>query len=62
MIDSLLKLLIRKLVTIYYKRTKFLVYSWGIDEFTDMNIISEEYHRSYHRFGFRTDNYEVEEC
>lgn len=62
MIDSLLKFLIKKLVTIYYKRTKFLTYSWGIDEFTDMNIISEECHITYHRFGTRIDNYEVEEC
>ena len=61
MIDSLLKFLIKKLVTIYYKRTKFLTYSWGIDEFTDINIISEEFRRNYHRYGLRIEGYGVEE-
>ena len=59
--NRLLKFLIRKLVTLYYKRTRFLTYSWGVDEFVDINILSEECTSEYHRFGTRVDSYEVEE-
>lgn len=57
MINKILGFMVRKLVTVYYKRTGFLTYSWGFDECTDLHIISEDFAESYHRFGLRRDDY-----
>lgn len=56
MLDKIIKLL----VNYKYKRHKFLVWSWGLDEHTDINIISEEYYPDRHRFGLREDKYKAE--
>lgn len=53
MINKLLQFIIRNLVTLYYKRTHFLAYSWGIDELNSINILSEEVmlDKGFTRFG-----------
>ena len=54
-IDNLIKIL----VNYRYKKYPFLAWSWRIDEYTDMNIISEESYLDRHRFGGR-EEYEKE--
>ena len=46
-IDRLIKLL----VNYRYKKDPFYAWSWGIDEHTDIHIISEESYFDRHRFG-----------
>lgn len=53
--EKIIKWLIRKLVTVYYKHYPFYVYSWGIDEHTDLYIISEESYFNRHRFGLKEE-------
>ena len=52
---------IKKLVTHYYKRYPFLAWSWGLDENTDLHIISEESWPDHHRFGVHDEIYDEEE-
>lgn len=56
--DSLIRMIIRKIVSWYYKRTGFLAYSWSIDEHTDITIRSEEYTLDGYRIGTRDVKYE----
>ena len=56
--DALIRFIIKKLVTWYYKRTKFLAYSWGIDENTDISILSEEYSLEGYRIGTKEVRYD----
>ena len=53
--NKLLSYIIKKLVTLYYKKYPFCTYSWGIDEFTDLHIMSETFDvsKNIHRFGLR---------
>ena len=51
MINKILSKLIRFLVTLYYKRTHFMAYCWGIDELNSINILSEEVMDGYTRYG-----------
>lgn len=53
MINKLLRFIIRNLVTLYYKRTHFLAWSWGIDELNGISILSEEVmlDKGFTRFG-----------
>lgn len=51
MFDNILKKLIRKLVTLHYKRTHFLAYCFGIDDLNGISILSEEVCDGYTRFG-----------
>ena len=60
MINKILQKLIRKLVTLYYKRTHFLAYCWGIDETNDIQILSREQFESYERVGIREIPYKTE--
>ena len=53
--EKIIKWLIRKLVTFYYKHYPFYTYSWGIDEHTDLYVISEESYFNKHRFGLREE-------
>jgi hypothetical protein len=55
MIDKLLRFIIRNLVTLYYKRTHFLTYGWGIDELNGISILSEEVmlDKGFTRFGMK---------
>lgn len=53
MIDKLIKLL----VNYKYKKYPFYIWSWGIDEHTDINIISEESYLDRHRFGLKEEYY-----
>ena len=53
MIDKLLSKTIRWLVTLYYKRTHFLTFCWGIDELNGIDILSEEVCDGYTRHGTR---------
>ena len=52
--------LIKWLVTYRYKKYPFFALSWGIDEHTDMNIISEESYLDKHRFGSREEYYDAD--
>lgn len=56
--DALIRFIIKKLVTLYYKRTRFLAFSWGIDESTDISIRSEEYSLDGYRIGTKEVRYE----
>lgn len=53
MINKLLQFIIRNLVNLYYKRTHFLTYGWGIDELNGISILSEEVvlDKGFTRFG-----------
>lgn len=53
MINKLLQFFIRKLVTLYYKKTHFLAFCWGIDELNGISILSEEVmlDKGFTRFG-----------
>ncbi len=53
MINKLLRFIIRKLVNLYYKRTHFLAWCWGIDELNGISILSEEVmlDKGFTRFG-----------
>ena len=55
MTNKIIKFFIRKLVNLYYRRTHFFVYSWGIDELNDISIMSEEVmlDKGYTRFGLK---------
>lgn len=50
-INKFLIWLAKKSVTALYKRTRFWVFSWGLDENTDLYLMSEESYHGYHRFG-----------
>lgn len=54
-INKVLYFIIKKLVNLLYRRTRFLTWSWGIDEHTDINIISEESYLDRHRFGLHEE-------
>ena len=56
--DSLIRWIIKKLVTWYYKRTGFLAFSWGIDNNTDISILSEVYKDDGYRIGTKEVKYE----
>lgn len=58
--DELIRFIIKKLVTLYYKRTRFLAFSWGIDESTDVSILSEEYSLDGYRIGTKEVRYDKE--
>lgn len=60
LIDRLVGKIIRKIVTWHYKRTGFLAYSWGVDEYTDITIQSEEYTSDGYRIGTREVKYETD--
>ncbi len=53
MINKLLRFIIKNLVNLYYKRTHFLAYVWGIDELNGISILSEEVmlDKGFTRFG-----------
>lgn len=53
----MLNKLIKLLVNLKWKRERFLVWSWGIDENTDIHIISEEAYLDRHRFGVKEETY-----
>lgn len=59
--DALIRAIIKRLVSWYYKRTGFLAYSWSIDEYTSITIRSEEYTLEGHRIGTREVKYETED-
>lgn len=50
-INKFLTWLAKKSVTALYKRTHFWTFSWGLDENTDLYLMSEESYHDYHRFG-----------
>ena len=60
LIDALIRTIIKIIVSWYYKRTGFLSYSWGIDEHTDITILSEEYTSDGYRIGTREVKYETD--
>lgn len=57
----MIKWIIKKLVTYHYKRHPFLAWSWGLDENTDLHIISEESWPDHHRFGVHDEIYKKED-
>lgn len=56
-INKFLSWLAKKSVTALYKRTHFWVFSWGLDENTDLYLMSEKSYHGYHRFGVREEKY-----
>ena len=52
--------LIKILLNYKYKKEPFMAWSWEIDKYTDINVITAEYYTNYHRFGTRTEFYKVE--
>lgn len=56
-INKFLTWLAKKSVTALYKRTHFWTFSWGLDENTDLYLMSEESYHDYHRFGVREEKY-----
>ena len=52
---KMLKWTIKRLVTLYWKLTRFNTYSWGIDENVDIHIISEESYVDRYRYGVREE-------
>ena len=58
---KLINWLIKKLVNYKYKKDPFLVWSWPIDDYTDINIISEESYLGYRRFGTKIDTFDTDE-
>lgn len=56
--DALIRFIIKKIVTWYYKRTGFLAYSWAIDENTDISIQSAEYSLEGYRIGTKEVRYD----
>ena len=56
-INMFLTWLAKKAVTALYKRTHFWTFSWGLDENTDLYLMSEESYHDYHRFGVREEKY-----
>lgn len=56
-INKFLYWLAKRCVTALYKRTRFLICSWGLDENTDLYLISEESYHGYHRFGLCEEKY-----
>ena len=60
LIDKIIKILIN----FKYKRESFMVWSWGIDNIHEINILSAEYHNDHYRYGTIEEQYkesEVEE-
>ena len=56
-INKFLTWLAKKSVTALYRRTHFMTYSWGLDEYTDLYLISEESYLDRHRFGVHEEKY-----
>lgn len=56
-INAILMKTIKAAATLLYKRTGFMTYSWGINEYVDVYLISEESREGYHRFGTREETY-----
>lgn len=56
-INKFLTWLAKRSVTALYKRTHFWTFSWGLDENTDLYLMSEESYHDYHRFGVREEKY-----
>ena len=54
-INKFLTWLAKKSVTVLYRRTHFWTFSWGLDENTDLYLMSEESYPDYHRFGVREE-------
>lgn len=57
-INKFLWWLTKRSVTALYKRTRFLIFSWGLDENTDLYLISEESYHDRHRFGLHEEKYD----
>ena len=57
MIDRLIKFL----VTWKWKKDRFYAWSWGVDEYTDIHIITEESYSDRHRYGTYEDYYQERE-
>jgi len=54
--EVILKWAIRKLVTLYWRKYQFYVYSWGVDENVDLYLMSEESYMDKHRFGLNVED------
>ena len=58
MVNKFLTWLSKKSVTALYKQTHFWVFSWGLDEHTDLYLFSEESYHGRHRFGLHEETYD----
>lgn len=55
--EKIINKLIKMLVNYKYKKYHFLAWTWSIDEYTDINILSEESHIGWHRIGTYTEHF-----
>lgn len=53
--------IVKKLITLIWKRERFFVHSWGVDEHVDIYVITEESYLDKHRFGLREEIYKEQE-
>lgn len=51
----ILKWIIKKSVTLYWKKTHFYSYSWGVGDNVDLYVLSEESYQDRHRFGTKEE-------
>ena len=56
-INKFLTWLAKKSVTALYRQTQFWTFSWGLDDNTDLYLMSEESYPDYHRFGVSEEKY-----
>lgn len=56
LIDKIIKILIEY----KYKKEQFMTWTWGIDEHTEIVILTAEYYGDYYRYGVRTEFYKAE--
>ena len=52
--------LIKRMLNYKVKKEPFMAWTWGIDEHTDISIITEEYYDDHYRYGTRTHFYKAE--
>lgn len=57
LIDKIIKILIN----FKYNKESFEVWSWGIDDIHEINILSAEYYNDHYRYGTREEYYKAEE-
>ena len=55
--EKIITWLIKKLVTIYWKKYQFYALSWGVDEIVTLRVMSEESYLDRHRIGVREEKY-----
>ena len=53
--------IVKKLITLMWKREHFFVHSWGVDEHVDIYVITEESYLDKHRVGLHEEIYKEQD-